>query len=253
MPKLVLTEAKNIGDHAATKTPWKHHGIMGSLTAVFSRGRHQVLYDVGQRVVYARFVRLEAQFRRELESLFQGINQHSSRKMKKVFRTFYYEAFKLGKLSAEGGYRGMSQVRLSEEDKRWLETFLRKEFDFWKKFTDDVKEKRGKLDYGRRKELYVQSLKAMYNSARIVSTPPTTLFYWETTPAEHCSHCLYLARKSPYTKDNLPAVPAAGDTKCKSNCRCHLRIEHASVTKYLRVKKNAPTRQQLQREMKALK
>jgi len=281
--KELLTEAKNIGGHAATKTPWKHHGPIRSIAAIFSRGRHQALQDAGQRMTYAQFARLEAGFRREITKLFAGISSNqpaTNRKMKKMFRSYYTEAFRLGLTAAKGGGR-VSQ--LSMEDKRWMETFLRKEFDYWKKFMEDARSstttkrvyppqemKNGKLvqpdpidvpgtpdgkklNFERRMEMYVQAFKSMYNSARIISSPPMTIYYWETTPAEHCVHCLYLASKSPFVKENLPSIPAAGDTKCRSNCHCHLRMKQVSMTEYLRIKQTAPTREELLRGLRALK
>lgn len=250
MIKRQLTEAKSIGGHTATESPWKHHAIVATIRAAATPGRHQALLDVGQRIVYPRFARLEAQFRRDLDDIFSNFSAYTSRRVKRIFRVAYTQAFQLGQLAATGS--GANRLpALKPEDKRWLETFLRKEFDLWKKFMVDVKAGRGKLDYAKRKEMYVQALKSMYNSSRIIATPPMTLYYWETTPSEHCPHCLYLQSKSPFTKANLPTVPASGDTKCLSNCNCHLRIEHATVAKYLKVSKSAPSREELLRGMRA--
>lgn len=281
--KELLTEAKNIGGHASAKTPWKHHGPIKSIAAIFSRGHHQTLQDIGQRRVYAEFVRLEAGFRRELTKLFAGISSNrpaTNRKMKKMFRTYYTGAFTLGLTAAKGGGR---RAQMSVEDKRWMETFLRKEFDYWKKFMEEARSstktkkfyppqemKNGKLvqpdpiavpgapdkkklNFEHRMEMYVQAFKSMYNSARIISSPPMTVYYWETTPAEHCTHCLYLAANGPYIKDNLPSIPASGDTKCRSNCRCHLRMRQVSMTEYLRIKQKTKTREELLRGLRALK
>jgi len=273
MPSKELLEAKNIGGHAKAKDPWRHHAIAAVINSALRPKRHQVHHDVGQRFTFPQFARLESQWRRTLTKLFAGINPPdpattyddkgqpnpkvkaqpdipSNRKMKGLFRKFYTSAFELGNKSIKGGFLG---GRIDEEDKRWMETFLRKEFDYWKKFISDTKAKKTKMDPKRRVEMYVQTLHTMYDTARVLGSSVTALYYWETSPAEHCSHCLYLAAKSPFIKANLPTVPASGDTSCKSNCKCHLRIEHPTVLRYRQVKKLAPTRDELLRGMRALK
>ena len=248
--KKLLTEAKTIGDHASAKRPWRSHAIVATIRGAATPGRNQALLDVGQRIVFPRFARLEAQFRRELDDIFKNFEVYTVRRVRRIFRNIYTQAFQLGIAAAQGKTGDILQP-LKPEDKRWLETFLQKEFKLWDKFMDDVKAKRGKLDYQKRKEMYVQALTSVYNSARVVVTPPTTLYYWETTPSEHCPHCLYLERMSPFTKDTLPTIPKSGDTKCLSNCNCHLRIEHVPVTKYLRAKAKGRSRAELLRGMRA--
>jgi hypothetical protein len=251
-PRRTLTEAKTIGGHASAKNPWKHHAIVATVSAALRPSRGQALRDVGQRMVYPRFARLEASFRRELEYLFEFPSDYNNRKMKRIFRKYYVQAFQLGQLSDTGAF-STRMPTLKPEDKRWLETFLTKEYGYWAKFVKDIKGKKGKVNHEKRLEMYVQTLRSMYNSSRVIANPPTTIYFWETTPAEHCPHCLYLQLKSPFIKENLPTVPAAGDTQCLSNCRCHLRIEQVSAARYLKVKKNAPTRQEVLRGMRAFK
>jgi hypothetical protein len=248
----ILSEAKTIGDHASTKNPWKHHAIVATIGAALRPGKGQALRDVGQRMVYPRFARLEAAFRRELDVIFDFHEDFNNRKMKRVFRTYYTKAFQLGHASDKGAFSSRLP-ELKPEDKRWLETFLTKEFGYWKKFIADVKAGKGKLDHEKRKEMYIMTLRSMYNSSRVIANPPTTIYWWDTTPAEHCPHCLYLQSKSPFTKENLPTVPASGDTKCLSNCRCHLRIEQVSAARYLQVKRKSLTRAELLRGMRAFK
>jgi len=248
--KRILSEAKTIGDHASTKNPWKHHAIVSTIGAALRPGKGQALRDVGQRMVYPRFARLEAAFRRELEYLFDFPADYTNRRMKKIFRNYYTKAFQLGHLSDKGAFSSRLP-ELKPEDKRWLETFLTKEYKYWRSFIEDLKTGKKKINHERRKEMYVMTLRSMYNSSRVIANPPTTIYWWDTTPAEHCPHCLYLQSKSPFTKENLPTVPASGDTKCLSNCRCHLRIEQVSAARYLQVKRGSPTRAELLRGMRA--
>jgi len=253
MPRRLLTEAKNIGGHAKAKDPWHNHAIIATINAALRPGRQQVHHDIGQRFTYPKYARLESGYRRELGRLFDGITQGgdpSNRKMKTIFRKYYTEAFLLGQQSIKGLLLG---AKIDPEDTRWLESFLRKEFEYWKKFTDDLKTGKTKMDPKKRMEMYVQTLHTMYDTSRVLGSSPTALYYWETSPAEHCNHCLYLAAKSPFTKGNLPTVPASGDTQCKSRCRCHFRIEHPTALRYHQISKNAPTREELLRGMRSLK
>lgn len=285
MPKQTLTEAKNIGGHAKAKDPWHNHAIIATINAALRPGRQQVHHDVGQRFTYPKYARLESAYRRELGRLFASITSGSSappitpphsaiygskrgkasgpkptvkvgvkvlpsnRKMKAIFRKFYIAAFMLGQESIQGTLK----VKIDPEDRRWLETFLRKEFDYWKKFVADLEKGKTKMDPKRRVEMYVQTLHTMYDTSRVLGSSATAIYHWETSPAEHCTHCLYLAAKGPFIKGNLPTIPASGDTACKSNCKCHLRIEHPTALRYHQIARNAPTREELLRGMRALK
>jgi len=248
--RVLLRSKKNIGRHAAVKTPWKHHGVFPSIKAIMQPGKTQMLHDVGQRFVYPKFAALETTFRKELDAHFDS--PKSGKVMKKTFRDAYTKAFQLGKLAASGGM-GSILPAIGAEDKTWIEKFIDKEFNLWKKFLEDVKNKRGKMDYDKRREMYVRALNSMYHGARVIACPPMTLFYWKTSLAEHCPHCLYLQSKSPFIKENIPTLPASGDTQCRSNCKCHLQIVQVPVWKYMKIKKTAPTREELLRGMSTFK
>lgn len=249
-----LHEAKNVGDHARAKSPWKQYPIGATIRAAIQPERETALQRSGRARSEPRFRTLQGNWRAELGKVFTRVQRGeavTSREAKGLFRQFYIMAFKLGR-QAGGAVRVTGLPALRTEDKRWLETFLRKEFDFWKKFTQDVQKQAGKLPYQRRVEMYVQALSSVYHTARVLEVPPQTLFFWKTEPAEHCVHCLYLARKGPYTRANLPTVPAAGDTQCKSNCKCRIIARQVPLQEYWKVSRNAPSRQELLREMNAI-
>lgn len=48
--------------------------------------------------------------------------------------------------------------------------------------------------------------------------------WWERTANESCPDCIALEAGSPYTADTLPTYPGAGQTVCRTNCKCHLRF-----------------------------
>ena len=242
------SNGKNIGGHVAARTPWKSYGTTASIKAALRPGRPQALQDIGQRVVYPRFSSLEARFRTAIDDMFLHTDAYTNRHMKRLFRQAYYDAFQLGKHSAKGGV-GNKLPQVMPEDKLWLDKFITKEFAHWQKF---LKNRTGRMSPDKRKEMYVQTLRSIYSGAQVISAPPMTVYYWDTTPAEHCPHCLFLKSKSPFLKENLPTLPASGDTKCLSNCRCHLRAGTLSMPKYLALKRKAPTREELLRQMRAL-
>jgi hypothetical protein len=254
--------AKNLGKHVKAKDPWRSHAIVATISAALRPQRQQVQYDVGQRVTAAKYSRLELGFRKELGGLLARINpvnnnlatdlEPSSRFMKGVFRRFYTAAFLLGKDTMIGGLQGTAR-KMTPEDNKWLEAFLRKEYELWTKFMAQVRAGTTKMAPSRRVEMYVQTLRSMYNASKVLNSSPTALYHWETSPAEHCPQCLYLAQHGPYTKENIPTIPGSGDTVCHSNCKCHLRISHPSVVEYQRVKANSPTREELLKGMRALK
>jgi hypothetical protein len=210
-----------------------------------------MLHDVGHRLVDPKVRGLENTLRKELDAVFAKPKDFHPRAMKKIFRDAYTKAYQYGLWAASGGM-SPNQPGVKTEDKAWLEKFIDKEYGLWKKFLDDVANKRGKLDYNRRKEMYVQALHSVYSGARVIACPPMTLYYWDTHPGEHCPHCLYLQRKSPFIKENIPTLPASGDTKCRSNCKCQLRLVQVPVWKYLKVKQNAPSREDLLRGMRVV-
>lgn len=249
-----LHEAKNVGGHAGAKSPWQRHPIGATIRAAIQPEEQSAKMRSGRARSEPRFRVLTGNFRKEIGDVFKAIQRGEDitpHKAKGIFRQYYTMAFRLGRQA--GGMvklTGLPDLRM--EDKRWLESFLRKEFDYWKKFTQDVKKQAGTMPYAKRIEMYVQTLGSVYHTARVLEVPPQTLFFWKTEPAEHCPHCLFLARKSPFTRGNLPTVPASGDTVCKSNCHCKLIARQVPLKEYWQASRNAPSREQLLREMKAL-
>jgi hypothetical protein len=251
----LLHEAKHIGGHKGVVYPWRYYSPIRTIKTIINPKHHAVMQSIGTFRSKNRLNELENGFRREIKELFNrviGSNDITSHKMKSVFRKYYYLAFSLGKL-AGGVISNSNFPELTEEDKRWVETFLRKEFSFWKNFVQDIQSNQGKLPYSRRLELYVKTLKSVYNSGRILEAPPHTLYYWLKNPAEHCSQCIYLAKHSPYIKSNIPTIPGSGSTSCRANCKCQIQCKIVSFFEYKKIAHNAPTRETLLREMQAFK
>jgi hypothetical protein len=165
-----------------------------------------------------------------------------------AFDTAYTEAYGLG-LQASGITRldkqrktATSGPAFDPHDKEWLKTALAHERRYWNEFVDSIIT--GTIDaewrrftMAQRVEMYVRTLDHVYETARVVGHPTHSIIYWVLNPAEHCEGCVFLAEKSPYTRETLPAVPRAGSTPCLANCKCELRIvTHANVAQWEKVK-----------------
>jgi len=247
-----LNESKNIRGHLRVKKPWNSSAIVASLGVLLNHSKynHSVI-AVGPRLERS-FDALQLSFRKELSLIFSEVisgNEPSSKKMKRIFRKYYTRAYELGKASSEGK---AVEVRISQEDKRWMETYLKKEYEYWKKFVKDIAKNRGRLAYTRRLDMYTSTLRSMFTSAKVIHSPAHTVFHWKTSPGERCTHCLYLEKMGPYTKENLPTVPASGDTKCRSNCRCTLNPRAVSFKEYIAVRNKNLPRNELLRRMRRL-
>lgn len=248
-----LNEAKSIGGHKSAKVPWRNHALVATLRTAVRPFSQKVREQAGRAKSLPAFSRLERSFKNDLTSIFNRVKSGeslSSKYVKGVFRKYYTQAFKLGKQA--GGNTSITSI-IRQEDRRWIETFLDKEFKYWKKFVNDIRTSTGKMAHDRRLNMYVSTLNSMFETSRVLETPPQTLYYWKTSPAEHCPECLFLARKSPFIKANLPTVPRSGDTICKSNCRCTLETKYVSLLEYKKVSDRSPTRKDLMREMKRLR
>jgi len=111
------------------------------------------------------------------------------------------------------------------KDIAFLKSFRRTENQYLRKFVQAIAAGKLVLDRYERLKMYIDTIKTVFDHARVESAPPWVKIYWvPTRGAKHCPDCLILAVDSPYTKKTLPTTPRAGDTKCLSNCKCHLMI-----------------------------
>lgn len=253
--KKLLLESKRIGTHRAAKHPWKTKKLTDIVHSLVSPKDRELKLGVGDRLSQQQYNHLEVSFRKELTSLLkmmvEGKTEVSTRKAKKLFRLFYAKAWLLGDVENYHKVKSGNVLHhLSPEDRKWLDGFLRKEYEFWRKFVEDVNRGKKKVNILRRVEMYVRTLHSVYESSKVAHRPANVLFHWQIHPGESCPHCIYLANNSPYTKASLPTVPRSGETKCLSNCNCTLRSEVVPLNHYLIVAKKSKTRQE---HLKALK
>lgn len=115
---------------------------------------------------------------------------------------------------------------LSKRDEQWLRRAVSGEAKFARNFAADIASGSvSPAQAANRAGMYVSSLDSVRTNAWVEGSPDGTIFVWELGVARHCEDCPSLAMASPYTKEDLPTVPRAGDTACNSRCACDLRIE----------------------------
>lgn len=128
-----------------------------------------------------------------------------------------------------GGRQGGPLVKLSADDQKWLRSAMTHEMRFLNGFMRAVEEGTWKMPLPRRVKMYVRTLEAFYDSARVIGLPATVMMHWVGENDERtCLGCKYLFEHSPYTKKTLPTVPRAGLTPCLSNCRDKLLIRQST-------------------------
>lgn len=165
-----------------------------------------------------------------IDSASSGIN---NREALGVLRKFHSQAFLLGQNSR----------MLSPKDKKWVQNFVNTELKYLKKFLADVANERSRMNITTRRDMYVNTLEATFDSGAVFSLPANTVIDWKLGPTDkNCPQCKYLADNSPYTPDTLPVVPRSGSTVCKSNCKCSIKTRVLPVIQYLRVKMKSKPR-----------
>lgn len=141
--------------------------------------------------------------------------------LKKELGIAYKDAYALGQMSV--GYTG----ELTDEDLSFIKSFKRSENKFLSRFMKVIAADKLVMDRYDRLSMYVDTIKTVFDHARVEAAPPWIKIYWvPTTGARHCPDCLVLAVNSPYTKKTLPNTPRDGTTRCLSNCKCHLMIRY---------------------------
>lgn len=81
-----------------------------------------------------------------------------------------------------------------------------------------------------RARMYAERLVGTANGAWVATLPADVMLEWVLDPAAgHCPDCPRFAKEGPYSRDELPAMPGDGTSRCLSNCRCYLRTLDGSV------------------------
>jgi hypothetical protein len=169
--------------------------------------------------------------------------------MKGLLRKAYHDAFQLGIRSS-----GNRTVLLNKADKAWIDSAVRDEMQYFLVLTSQVRTRSYKGNLWKRLEAYVEALKHIYYSGRVVGSPSGMLVDW-VAPMDRntCKGCRFLHEHSPYTKDRLPTTPRAGDTPCLNRCRCRLVMRQASKERLQKVRANLRTKSWYKQQLTRIK
>jgi len=118
--------------------------------------------------------------------------------------------------------KGSGLSSLDQHGKDWITAFSEKQFPYLESFAEDIDASEGMMDYDTRAEMYAKAVQSAYWSGSAAEAPEGVKMAWITTANESCEDCLELESGGPYSPDELPTTPGAGDTKCLSRCRCYL-------------------------------
>jgi len=163
--------------------------------------------------------------------------------LKEDLRRLYHQAYILG-LRGSSAALSADQDLLSIEDRRWVDSAVNHEMRYLNRFLDQAfNNELTPSQIQARTQMYMNTIKSVYDSGRVIGSSASSLIYWVYNPeAHHCNSCLYLRDNSPYTKRTLPTTPRSGSTECLSNCKCHLRIVHSDPSLVAQVEAKSMTR-----------
>lgn len=135
--------------------------------------------------------------------------------------------------------RGHASLEITEAEAAMLAGRHSRNMRYFSGFLDDVQEGRGRMNYGKRADLYAKSLWSLYTRGETTDWEEpenqTARYYWIMDPdAEHCKDCLDRARKSRdndgFSWDELIELGWPGEnTVCMVNCRCHIQTVKKKV------------------------
>jgi hypothetical protein len=260
-PSTQLDEGKAIGSARARDLKLAH-----DLT--YRRDYHTSLYakrrKIGHTVASKKLIEIQTRTERQLLSHLSGFrrgkideDQFRSRAvatMREAWKDSFIAGIRASGFKGQSAGKGKITMKLMERDHRWLKGAAKHEMRFLNRFIRDVVGGEGKLSYPVRAKMYVESLRAFFESARVLAMPNRMVIHWIKVPDHRvCEGCAYLARMSPFTKHTLPCTPRAGLCSCISRCRCRLLIRRATETEVRLVESKQLTRRQHLRNLRRIK
>lgn len=193
----------------------RHH--FKDLTAAGSRPRTTILAAPESK----GFPKVKQRLRSKLQKALRSYNSNGdigrfSGRVKAELSDAYKSAYQLG----------VGDKDLSPKEKKFVDDVQADQFKYLDGFLSDIDADEGKMDYGQRLDMYVEKVDSVYWSGAVKSLDDDTEIYWNTMPGESCEDCIELEEGGPYSPEELPTTPRAGDTACIGNCNCILTTEH---------------------------
>ena len=168
---------------------------------------------------------MQKRFQRQLTlalRAFQGGNidvDELEQRWARSIATHYEPAYRMG--SAQWPKAGVGAT-----DQQFIKAAARSEIGFVSRFAREVGAgKMSERQIAARLDQYALGLESVKTSGWTRKAPDSTWFAWRLgVTSFHCSDCPTLAAASPFSRDQLPTRPRAGDTSCRSRCKCFLEI-----------------------------
>jgi len=186
-----------------------------------------------------------------LNSVIEGEDLRSAQvKSAVALRRVYSQMRDVGRRAS-----GLQELRaddtLYHEEERWFRSAVREETRYWNTFLSEV-EAGATVNIDARFDAYIDALRFMYEASRIAAMPDNVLLHWMGPRDERlCKGCAYMLEMSPFTKDNIPAVPRDGMTQCLTHCRHRIVVRVASdLNEVVRRRQQLPRRDKMIRALK---
>lgn len=243
----------------------------------FSRGKRYS--QMASRPSYAREVRYELSAARKTFDKLQAEARSKLLRMAHEFEAGAYTAQEFQRLSAEllasyyerifnTGRKASGLVKFmpkeivpTQWERSWLRSAVRQEIAYWTNFVAELaagevqfapkgvselpRPPRRRFYAEERIEMFIKSMESMFDSARVTGLPDNSLIYWSGPGIKDkriCEGCQYVVERQPFPKELLPAVPRAGMTPCRTNCRHRLLVRQADSREITRRKRALPKR-----------
>lgn len=177
------------------------------------------------------FVNSAKQFRRDLFALVNDVAEgrisgeaFQARALRRVREVFLF-AYSLGALSINPFHT------VTQRDVKIVDQEINGERQFLRQFGNDLQRGFLTLDPETRANLYVRSLRGMFELGRVEAMPGP--FLWVLGDTDHCDPCIRVAAGGPYQRERysglgypaLPGIPGSGSI-CQglTRCGCYLRL-----------------------------
>lgn len=155
----------------------------------------------------------------------QGAAANLAEQWRAVIRRGFESAFRLGYSSRGRAGSRLTTMQINSIDsgfEAFVQNQARFATQFAQQYASGALKAPGRMGVGPRSNLYAQALKGAYNAGAVAGGPEGERIQWKLGACDHCPDCPLLAASGPYTRNTLPTYPGAGQTKCATNCCCHL-------------------------------
>jgi hypothetical protein len=255
----LLLEGKAIGTAQLSANVLARDSVIRRRTALadlsIQRFRMREASTNAGRAIRRLTVRTRDAVRPALQALAAGGNLRDAQEATApIWREAYEEVRRVGRQAS--ALESLGDATIMREEETWFRGAVREELAYWNTFLAEIDAGSVLPDrLAERFDAYLKALRFMYESSRVQALPDNVLFYWMgPEDAGNCPGCVYLLERSPFTKDNLPAVPRDGVTRCLTNCRHRIVVRvPRDLSEVFKRRRDLPKRSVMIKELKKLK